>query len=86
MTEAEIREQLRAWIMKRARDKPASLRDDMPILGSGILTSLDVVELILYIEQLRGGLEVSIEALEPSVFRDVNSIYRTFFALPEAGI
>ena len=80
MTEAEIRAQLRAWIINRAKDKPRALRDDMPILGSGLLTSLDVVELILYIEKLRGGEEVATESLEPSAFLDVNSIYQAFFA------
>lgn len=79
MTESEIRQRLRAWIVNRARDKPDDLRDDMPILENGILTSLDVVELILFIENLRGGAEVSAEDLEPSAFRDIDSIYRSFF-------
>jgi acyl carrier protein len=79
MTESEIRQQLRTWIINRAKDKPDGLRDDMPILESGILTSLDVVELILFIEKLRGGAEVSVDNLEPSAFRDINSIYRSFF-------
>ena len=79
MTESEIRQQLRTWIVNRAKDKPDGFRDDMPILESGILTSLDVVELILFIENLRGGAEVSIDDLEASAFRDINTIYRTFF-------
>lgn len=81
MTESEIRTQLRTWIVNRARDKPDGFRDDMPILENGILTSLDVVELILFIENLRGGAEVSTEDLEPSAFRDVDSIYRSFFVV-----
>jgi len=79
MTESEIRQHLRAWIINRAKEKPGGLPDDMPILESGILTSLDVVELIVYIEKLRGGTEVPTEALEPSAFRDINSMYRAFF-------
>ena len=79
MTEIEIREQLRTWIINRAKDKPKELTDDTPILESGILTSLDVVELILFIEKLRGGEEVSVDNLEPESIRDVNAIYKSFF-------
>jgi acyl carrier protein len=80
MTEAEIRKHLRAWIISRAKHKPAQLPDDLPILERGILTSLDVVELIVYIERLRGGNEVPTEALEPAAFRDIDSMVRAFFA------
>lgn len=78
--EAQIRQQLRAWIVQRARQKPAQLADDLPILENGILTSLDVVELIVYIEHLRGGTEVPTEALEPTAFRSIDSMVRAFFA------
>lgn len=80
MSEGEIREQLRAWILARAKDKPARLPDDLPLLEKGVLSSLDVVELIVYIERLRGGSEVPAESLEPAAFRDINSMYRAFFA------
>ena len=79
-SEAEIRQQLRAWIISRAKQKPAQLPDDLPILEKGILTSLDVVELIVYIEKLRGGEEVPTESLEPTAFRDIDSMMRAFFA------
>jgi acyl carrier protein len=80
LTEAEIRQHLRAWIISRAKQKPDQLPDDLPILEKGILTSLDVVELIVYIEKLRGGSEVPTDALEPTAFRDIDSMYRAFFA------
>lgn len=79
MTESEIRQQLRTWIINRAKDKPDGFRDDIPILESGILSSLDIVELILFIENLRGGVEVSVEDLDGGAFRDVDAIYRSFF-------
>jgi acyl carrier protein len=79
MTESDIRQQLRTWIVNRAKDKPKALQDDTPILESGILSSLDVVELILFIEQLRGGEEVAVDTLEPDAIRDVNAIYQSFF-------
>jgi acyl carrier protein len=80
MTEAEIRTQLRTWIINRSKNKPESFADDVPVLEKGILTSLDIVELILHIERLRGGAEVELENLEPAAFRDVNSMYAAFFA------
>lgn len=80
MTEANIRQQLRSWIINRAKDKPNDLQDDTPILENGILTSLDVVELILFVEKLRGGVEVAVDELEAESIRDVNALYQTFFA------
>lgn len=79
MTETEIRERLRTWIFERSGEHAADLRDDTPILERGILTSLDVVELVVLIEEMRGGREVSVETLEPAAIRDVNAIYRSFF-------
>jgi acyl carrier protein len=79
MNDIEIRRQLRDWIVGRAKDKPAEMKDDTPVLENGILSSLDVVELILFIEQLKGE-EVSVDSLEPESIRDVNAIYQTFFA------
>lgn len=78
MIEAEIRQKLRDWIVNRAKDKPVGMVDDTPLLEQGILSSIDVVELVLFIEQLRGD-EVDVEQLEAQSVRDVNSIYSTFF-------
>lgn len=79
MSPDDIRRELRDWIVRRAKDKPAEMKDDTPVLEKGILSSLDVVELILFIEQLKGE-EVSTDTLEPESIRDVNAIYETFFA------
>lgn len=80
MSESEIRRQLRDWIVDRAKEKPESLSDDTPIMENGILSSLDVVELILFIERIRGD-EVDTDALEAESIRDVNAIYQTFFSV-----
>jgi acyl carrier protein len=84
MTEPEIKDLLRAWIVNRAKSKPDSLTDDMPVLELGILSSLDIVELILHIERLRDGAEVEVDSLEPAAFRNINSMYSAFFA-PASG-
>lgn len=80
MSESEVRRQLRDWIVDRAKEKPDALSDDTPIMENGILSSLDVVELILFIERIRGD-EVDTDALEPDSIRDVNAIYQTFFGI-----
>jgi len=79
MNETEIRKQLRGWIYDRAKDKPERLDDATPILADGILSSLDVVEFVLFIENLRGA-EVDVDALAPESFRDVDAIWKSFFA------
>lgn len=78
MSESEIKSALRAWIVDRAKDKPADMKDDTLVLETGILSSLDVVELILYVEHLKGG-EVEVDDLNAESIRDVNAIYATFF-------
>jgi acyl carrier protein len=79
MTEAEIKRALRDWIVERAKDKPAEMHDETPVLETGILSSLDVVELILFVEHLLGA-EVDVDDLQAESIRDVNAIYATFFA------
>ncbi len=79
MSEAEIKRALRDWIVDRAKDKPAEMHDDTPVLETGILSSLDVVELILFVEHLLGA-EVDVDDLQAESIRDVNAIYGTFFA------
>ena len=79
MNEIEIRKQLREWIHGRAKDTPYHLADDTKILDDGILSSLDIVEFVLFIENLRGT-EVDVDALQPESFRDVDSIFTSFFA------
>jgi acyl carrier protein len=78
--EAEIREQLRGWIIDRSKSGIDRLDDDTPILESGILSSLDVVELVLFIESLRGE-EVDVDDIEPESLTNVHTLYETFFGL-----
>ena len=82
MSEAEIRERLRAWIL--ARSKTANgreLADDTPILETGLLSSLDVVELVLFVESLKGE-EIDVDAIEPEVLTNIDTIVAGFFGAP----
>lgn len=79
MDDATIRAQLRQWVTSRAKTLPVEVVDDTPILERGILSSLDIVELVLFIENLRGE-EVDPDAIEPESFRSVDAMMQAFFA------
>lgn len=84
MSESEVRDQLRGWILRRSQSKAkAELKDDTPILESGLLSSLDVVELILFIESLKGE-EVNVDDIEPEVLTNIDTIYEGFFGAGSA--
>ncbi len=75
MGEQEIREKLRGWIRDLCgRD----IADDTPIFESGLLSSLDVVELILFIESINGD-EIDLEIMDPDVFTSIDTILAGFF-------
>ena len=79
MNESEIRDQLRDWILQNCKETPAGgLQDDTPILESGLLSSLQVVEFILFVESVRGD-EIDLDSLEPEVLTNLNTIYDEFF-------
>lgn len=78
MSEPAIREQLRVWIRERSRSPATPFTDETPILEAGILSSLDVVELVVFIESLRGE-EVDVDDIEPEALTNVNTLYETFF-------
>ena len=70
---------LSEWILERARVKDRSgFTSTTQIIDDGLLTSLDVVELILFIEDLRGE-EVDVDALEPESFSNIETLMTVFF-------
>lgn len=79
MTTAKAR--LRAWILENT-DKitDADLRDDTPLLERRILTSLQLADLLLVLEELRGT-PVDLERVTGASFKDLASLVRAF--LPE---
>ncbi len=81
MDEVTVKQQLREWIVSRSKIPvvEGQLTDDTPIIEDGYLSSLDIVEFVLYIESLRGD-EVDLDDLEPEVFESTNTMYQAFFA------
>ena len=81
MNEAEIKSKLRDWIIRRSKQRVRleDLTDDTPVIESGLLSSLDIVEFVLYIESLIGD-EIDLEDLEPEVFTSINTMHQAFFS------
>jgi acyl carrier protein len=80
MQESDVRTKLRGWIVKHAKTPPGKdFSDQTQLLEQGILSSLDIVEFVLFIESLRGE-DVDVEDIEPAVFTSIDSLYEAFFA------
>ncbi|HVF89064.1 MAG TPA: hypothetical protein VNH22_03285 [Blastocatellia bacterium] len=78
-TEAEIKHALREWIAGTSGKIDArNLSDETPIVEQRIISSLQVMDLILFLERLSNR-PIEIDRLKPGVFRDINSIYSGFF-------
>jgi hypothetical protein len=78
-TTTDTRQALRRWILDRNHAiDPADLRDDTPLVSTRLVTSLHVMDLILFIESLRQA-PVDVESLRPGAFGDLATIHRTFF-------
>ncbi len=84
-SELEVRRALRDWVRNHATvGVPETFDDHTPLITTRYLTSLQVADLLLYVEELRGEC-LDPGSLRPGVFRDVDTIYATFLgdtALP----
>ena len=81
MQESDVRSKLRDWILKHAKTPPgAGFNDQTPLLEDGILSSLDIVVFVLFIESLRGE-DVDVDDIEPEVFTSIDSLHAAFFAI-----
>jgi len=78
-TEEEIRRSLRDWIVKsNGKIRPEEVGDQTPIIEQRIISSLQVMDLIFFLEQLSGA-PIEVDDLKPGVFRDIDTIYQNFF-------
>ena len=78
-TETEIRAALREWIINTSgKIKRGELNDETPLIEERIITSLQVMDLILFLEKLSGQ-PVEVEQLKAGAFRNIDALYRNFF-------
>ena len=79
-SETEVRAHLARWVAERSQRVLAEeISGDTPILERRLITSVQVMDLILEIEQLSGK-SIDVSRLKPGVFKDIDTIYRNFFA------
>ena len=84
MNEASVRQALRDWIQATAGEGAPPLEDTTPLISSGLITSLQVMDLLLLVEELRQE-PVDPALLRPGVFSDIDAIYATFFESGQPG-
>ena len=78
MNGCEKKTALRRWILERnTAIRPQEFVDDTPILKERILTSLQIMDLVLFLEEL-GKRTIEFESLRPGAFDSVDVIYETF--------
>ncbi len=78
MNGCEKKSALRRWILDRdTAIRSQDLADDTPILKERILTSLQIMDLILFLEEL-GERAIKPDSLHPGAFDTVDTIYETF--------
>ncbi|MBZ0232238.1 MAG: acyl carrier protein [Deltaproteobacteria bacterium] len=74
------KDRLRAWILEHGRRVDGvELTDDTPLLEKRILSSLQIADLLLFLEELRGA-PVELEGLTGASFRDLGAMSRAFLA------
>lgn len=80
MSDETLKAALKDWIAKKSGGKVtvADLKDDTPIIEQRIISSLQVMDLILHLERLRGK-PVEVESLKPGAFSTVAAIHANFF-------
>jgi acyl carrier protein len=77
-SENEIKQELRTWILKVGKVTPEGLTNETPLIEKRIIKSLQIMELILLIEKLKGS-RFDLKAIKPGAFNTIDSIYRSFF-------
>jgi acyl carrier protein len=73
-TDTALKEALRDWIAAHSGTLgPGDFDDDTPLIQRRIITSLQVLDLLLFIEEVTGS-PIDVEQLKPGAFRSVNAI------------
>lgn len=77
---SNFKTRIRQWILeKNPAVDAAAFADDTPLLERKILTSIQIMDLILFLEHLQGR-PVDIDQVQPENFHSLNTIHTAFFA------
>ncbi len=82
-SEHEVKQTLRSWVAKTSGAAADSFTDQTPIFAKGLLKSVHILDLILLIEETSDR-EIDVERLGPSSFKDIDTIYTSFFGAKAA--
>jgi acyl carrier protein len=81
---SEIKAQIKEWIIDKKKIQDASiLNNATALLDTQILKSIDVMDLIIFIEFLRDA-PLQITELKPGAFHSIDAIAEHFFAAEQA--
>lgn len=81
-TEQEYKQELLNWVLKvSTKVKAEDLTVTTPLIETRIISSMQVMELILFLEKLKGS-RLNMKSMKPGAFRDIESIYTTFLKAP----
>lgn len=79
MNAPEIESSLRRWILDRHPSyDPSRLTDETPLIEERLLTSIQVMDLVLFLEDLSGK-PVDMTRLQKGAFATMASIRQAFF-------
>jgi acyl carrier protein len=76
---------LHEWVVNQnGKVSPDQVADDTPLLERRIITSLQILDLILFIERLR-GVSINVQLIKPGSFCSIDAIMTHFFSGPDHG-
>jgi len=78
ITDQTVITRLRDWI-GATRQVNREIGLDVDLIGEGLLDSLEMVNFLLYVEELRGS-EIPEALIKPECFATLRIIHNTFFA------
>lgn len=74
-----IKAQLKQWVVdKKKLQDPSGLTDNTPLIEEKILKSIDIMDLIMFIEFLRDA-PLQAAELKPGAFHSIEAIASNFF-------
>jgi acyl carrier protein len=77
-SDKEVKTALRDWIAQKSKIRPEEINNETPFLEQRIISSIQLMELILFMEDL-SGTSIDVKALKKGMLRDIDTIYRNFF-------